>query len=151
MQVGLEVGEDDVGGGDVDELDDEDVGEPAPVVGVDVGFGSLDGATLDRLVEVGVPADVDAVINCVVGRARFFFPASQVSMNSFQVLPGRSRPYSGAPEEFTIGAVESPLPTQTAAATCGVNPTIHASLLPPAYLPVWMPSVPVCSERSSRS
>ena len=39
--------------------------------------------------------------------------------------------------------VELPLPTQTAVLTCGVKPTIHASLLPLWYLPAWMPSVPV--------
>ncbi len=51
-------------------------------------------------------------------------------MNSCQVRPGRSRPYSSCPLASTILWVESPLPTQTAALTCGVNPTIQASLLP---------------------
>src|SRR5689334_1569038 len=64
-------------------------------------------------------------------------------MNSCHVRAGRSRPYSGVPDALTIGFVELPLPTQTAVDTCGVNPTIHASLLPPANLPTWMPSVPV--------
>ena len=64
-------------------------------------------------------------------------------MKSFQALPGRSRPYSGLPYASTIGLVELPLPTHTAVLTCGVKPTIQASLLPPLCLPTWMPSVPV--------
>ncbi len=61
-------------------------------------------------------------------------------MKSAQVLPGRSAPYSGRPAALTMGPVELPLPTHTAALTCGVNPTIHASLL--LVVPE-MPSVPV--------
>ncbi len=40
-------------------------------------------------------------------------------MNSFQVLPGRSRPYSGLPLALKIGWV-LPDPTHTAADTWGV-------------------------------
>ena len=49
-------------------------------------------------------------------------------MNAFQVAPGRPRPYSGRPAAF-FSAVGLSLPTHTAALTCGVNPTIHASEL----------------------
>ncbi len=41
-------------------------------------------------------------------------------MNAFQARAGRSRPYSGCPLDATMPCVESPLPTHTAALTCGV-------------------------------
>jgi hypothetical protein len=38
-----------------------------------------------------------AFTSCLFGSDIFGLPARKVSMNSFQVRPGRSRPYSGAP------------------------------------------------------
>ena len=71
-------------------------------------------------------------------------------MNSFQALPGRSRPYSSpvGDAELWIAAVLLPLPTHTAALTCGVYPTIQASLFCPtadagAPLDASIPTVPV--------
>src|SRR5579875_3748884 len=61
-------------------------------------------------------------------------------MNRCQVWPGRSAPYSGKPAELKIGSLY-PLPTHTAVLTCGVKPTIHASLLFGEFGPT--PSVPV--------
>ena len=56
----------------------------------------------------------------MVAIALFGWPARYASMNAFHACAGRSRPYSGRPLAATIACVESPLPTQTAALTCGV-------------------------------
>lgn len=86
------------------------VGVGVGVVGVGVGDGTgeeagvlvvaagevVDAALLGgRVVRLGVGVEVK--ISCFEASASFGLPASQVSMNSFQVRPGRSRPYSGWP------------------------------------------------------
>ena len=49
-------------------------------------------------------------------------------MNCCHTWPGSFAPYIGRPFALKIGWFV-PLPTQTAALTCGVKPTSHASLL----------------------
>ena len=136
---GCDVGGCDVGGCEVGgcEVGGCEVGGCDVVVVVRVGVCDADGVVLDG---TGVSG---ALISCLLGSGRVGLPDRKVSMKIFHVLPGRSRPYSGLPFASTIGRVELPLPTHTAALTCGVNPTIQASLLPPLALPTSMPSVPV--------
>lgn len=56
----------------------------------------VDGAD-ELFVGDGVCVGVGAPISCLVGKASAGLPASHLSMNSCHALPGRSRPYSGAP------------------------------------------------------
>lgn len=68
---------------------------------VDALVDGVDGASVDgggaEVVGAGVWVGAGAPINCLVGNGRAGLPASHLSMNSCHALPGRSRPYSGAP------------------------------------------------------
>ena len=101
------------------------VGVGKPVDTVNVGFALVDGAADEvvgggaKLVVAVVGCSPLASIICSVAIGRLGLPARYVSMNSAQVLPGRSEPYSGDPYELKIG-LEYPVPTHTAVLTCGV-------------------------------
>jgi hypothetical protein len=76
----------------------------AEVVGgaleVDALVDGVDGAVLVDgavVVGVGVCVGAGAPISCLFGSCNAGLPASHLSMNSCHALPGRSRPYSGAP------------------------------------------------------
>ena len=75
---------------------------------------------------------------------------SAEAMNPCHTSPGSVRPLIGSPDAVRIGELRS-VPIHTDAASCGVNPAIHASLFSPGNRDCTVPVFAATGRRPSPS
>ena len=108
------------------------------VAGCAVGVGAAFGAASDG----GVPSGRNGT-NDSAGA-----PLRAVAMKPRHTSPGSVRPLIGSPVAVRIGELRS-VPIHTEAASCGVNPAIHASLFSPGKRDCTVPVFAATGRRPS--